>query len=38
MAAAAILNLLPPLLAHTRIWIVVLYVYVKFRKPNSTGG
>jgi len=37
MAAAAILNLLPSLfLAHRRIWIVVLYVHVKFRKSNST--
>jgi len=33
MAAAAILNLLPSLfLANRRIWIVVLYVRVKFHK------
>jgi len=39
MAAAAILNLLPSLfLSYRRIWIVVLYVHVKFRKSNSTGG
>ena len=39
MAAAAILNLLPWLfLAHSRIWIVVLYVPVKFSKSNSIGG
>ena len=39
MAAAAILNLFPSLfLAHSRIWIVVLYVRVKFSKSNSTGG
>ena len=39
MAAAAILNLLPLLfLANRRIWIVVLYVPVKFRKSNSTGA
>jgi len=25
-------------LAYRRIWIVVLYVPIKFRKPNSTGG
>ena len=38
MAAAAILDLLPPLfLAYRRIWIVVLYVPVKFRKSKSTG-
>ena len=37
MAAAAILNLVPLLfLAHSRIWIVFLYVRVKFRKSNST--
>ena len=36
MAAAAILDLLPPLfLAYRRIWIVVLYVPVKFCKSNS---
>ena len=39
MAAAAILNLVPSLfLAHSRIWIVFLYVRVKFRKSTSTGG
>jgi len=39
MAAAAILNLLPWLfLAYRRIWIVVLYVRVEFRKSNLIGG
>ena len=39
MASAAILNLLPSLfLAYRRIWVVVLYVPVKFRKTKSTGG
>jgi len=39
MAAATIFNLLPWLfLAYGRIWVVVLYVPVKFRKSKSTGG